>query len=889
MTPIGDPLALLPGLAGMPTGELDALIVALAEPELRPTPAHDLARAHALGARFDRDQDPAILATAVRVYQSCPYRGRARGLVGRGLALRRLHAGLRGQPVDLAEVRAMVDDAGDDPVMPGSAALLRTMADVLAAYADDPAYDRTEALRRLDDLAGAIPPESPTAWLVRVMRTALAVKRAGVIGSYGDATAAAGQARDLLSRDDLTPTDRAMTEAMLAGAVGLGAAQRGEMDGFPATVEAMSAIVGKLPAGYPAGPALRQTLSELDGSVRPEDADGPGPAPAERAWRLLVAATHRARSAMDRQDPAGVVGAIELLRRADRIAPGGYQHRPLILTQLGQLLTVHYQLGGGRPVLGEAIRRLSTAREEMGHPGHPVWTFCAMVLGLAYRLDGRPARSRTTGLQALRGHAWSVLLQAGTADAVAAARHAADDARQVARWCLADGEPATAALALDAGRCLMLYAATVEMDVPARLAGLGREDLLARWRGDATDPDLRAEVLTVLTGATPSDAAVPETLDPPDVAEIGSALSASRADVLVYLIPPDDPGTGGALLVPSSQLHAVRPAFLPLPRLTAGGRVAAHVDALGLRDAGAADADTAGGDWRAGLDRLCDWAWPAVIGPLLDTLDRWPIGRAPRMVLVPLGDLAAVPWHAARDRDGTRAVEVATFSYAGSARLLCQNAGRPPVAAEAPALIVADPDGDLPDARAEAGAIRAAFLPSATLLEGGEATSGAVRGWLAAGGGAVLHLACHGTVRAGVDGSFLSLGGGRLTAHDILRGRRTTEIGLVALAACTTGVPSGAYDEAFSLTTAFLVAGTRSVFGSLWAVPSDSTSLLMFMAHHYLWAEGKRPVDALNHAQRWMLNPDRKVPPTMPVPLRALLTGPIDDVTAWAGLTHQGC
>jgi CHAT domain-containing protein len=250
--------------------------------------------------------------------------------------------------------------------------------------------------------------------------------------------------------------------------------------------------------------------------------------------------------------------------------------------------------------------------------------------------------------------------------------------------------------------------------------------------------------------------------------------------------------------------------------------------------------------------------------------------------------MGAVHWHAARDRDGTRAVQIATFSYAPSARLLCQNAERPPVDPAGPALMIADPAGDLPDARAEADAIRQAFLPSAVVLHGDAATPSSVGDWLLAGGGPVLHLACHGAVRPGVDGSFLRLAGGRLSAHEILRARRAANVGLVVLAACTTGVPSGAYDEAFSLTTAFLAAGARSVFDSLWPVPSEATSLLMFMAHHYRWAEGKRPMDALNHAQRWMLDPDRETPPTMPARLRASVPRLTGDVVAWAGFTHQG-
>ncbi|MFI5889759.1 CHAT domain-containing protein [Actinoplanes sp. NPDC051513] len=884
-----DPLALVPGMDGRSAAELDRLIAELARPELRPTPAFDLVRAQALGARFVHDRRPGTLAEALATYDSCAYRGLARGTVGRSLVLRLLHAGLLGQPFDTVRVRALIDDAGDDPAMPGTAAVLHAMTDALAAYGDDPGYDRAQALRRLDDLAEAVPPESPLADVAPAMRAALAVKRGSEHGVYADAAAAAEHARSMLARDDLDERRRLLAEAMAAAADGLADAQHGNLEGAMATAQALTDVVDRMPAGDPAAEAMRRLLAGATGTARPEGASEADLAAGERAWRLLLAALPVARTALDLKSAAELARGVRMLREAADAAPPGYSHAPLIGVMLGGLLCTQYQLGAGRPALDEALRRLRTAQRESGHPGHPMWAPSAMSLALADRLDGRLAASRETGLRALRGHAWSVLLQAGAEDAAAAARHAADEAKQVARWCLADAEPAVAARALDAGRCLMLYAATVTMDVPARLRGLGRTDLLGRWQRDHTDADLRAEVLAVLIGAPLAEDALPDMLDPPTPREVGTALAEVRADVLVYLAARDDQGAGYAVLVPAEGRAAGRVSHLTLPGLAATGRVARHLQVLGSRDAGAAEGGAAeGGEPPADLDGLCDWAWTAAIGPLLGTLDRWRIGRAPRIVMVPMGELAAVPWHAARDRDGTRAVELATFSYAASARLLCLTAERAPVAADAPALVVGDPTGDLPEALAEAGAIREAFYPAAEMLQGAAATPEEVRAWFLAGGGAVLHLACHGAVQSGVDGSHLRLSGGRLTARDILQTRRQSAIGLVALAACTTGTPSGAYDEASSLTTAFLAAGARSVFGSLWPVPDGATSLLMFMAHHYLRAGGKRPVDALNHAQRWMLDPDREIPPTMPPALAARVPLVTADVTAWAGFTHQG-
>ncbi|MFD0429574.1 CHAT domain-containing protein [Streptomyces zhihengii] len=118
---------------------------------------------------------------------------------------------------------------------------------------------------------------------------------------------------------------------------------------------------------------------------------------------------------------------------------------------------------------------------------------------------------------------------------------------------------------------------------------------------------------------------------------------------------------------------------------------------------------------------------------------------------------------------------------------------------------------------------------------------------------------------------------------------RLRDLELVVLAACRTNVSGHGYDEAYSLSTAFLVAGARSVVGSLWPVPDDATSLLMYMTHHYLSREGLPPGSALRRAQLWMLDTGRQAPPGMPTDMVARV-GDIkaDDLVGWAGFTHLG-
>jgi hypothetical protein len=311
---------------------------------------------------------------------------------------------------------------------------------------------------------------------------------------------------------------------------------------------------------------------------------------------------------------------------------------------------------------------------------------------------------------------------------------------------------------------------------------------------------------------------------------------------------------------------------------------------------------------RKQLDRLCGWAWYAAVRPLLEAFEM-PQGRLPRLVLVPMGALGLVPWHAAWEPGGPRgrnyALQAAEISYAASARLLCQVAARPAAPPTGRALVVGNPTGDLYYAGEEADAVQRAFYPHARFL--GRRTTGPVDGpgtprevleWLReegeAGSGDVLHLACHAAVAENARRSaYLSLSEGRLAAEELTEAVNPDDdggrLGLVLLAACRSHVSSRGYNEAYSLATAFLVAGARSVIGSLWPVPDEATSILMYVTHHFLRRHGEPPAKALRRAQLWMLNPDRELPEGLPPGLadRARRIDP-HDLSAWAGFTHLG-
>lgn len=559
-----------------------------------------------------------------------------------------------------------------------------------------------------------------------------------------------------------------------------------------------------------------------------------------------------------------------------------------------------------------------------GNPTHPHWPVLAMLLASSIRQAGGDLpRSRHLAMSALQGYAWQVLRQAGTDVAVEVAAWATLAVHQLAHWCLADGATDEVVAALDAGRGLVLDAATASRDVASELAARGHSDLAARWRATAglghdrltgavlsptgTDQipdDLRLQALQALRDGDP--ASWPSAAaDGVGNHEIRHALSTLGADALVYLLPPGE-GPGAAVIVPVA--GAVDTVRLPGLGTRPDPRAARH--AATTRDAARATvapgvtipAGTAVTAGAANLDGLYRWAWQAAAGPLIDYTSRWHLHRPARLVLVATRSLALMPWHAAYAPEGTGrryALADLVISYAVSARMMCQIAARPTGPARS-ALIVGDPTGDLPAAGAEARAIHHRFYPDATYLghsptgtPAGAGTPDEVSTWIdQATGPSLLHFACHGHVEPGRPGdSHLALAGGRLTARDLLEASRlsTLQVERVFLAACTTSHGGATYDEAFSLATAFLAAGAGTVIGSLWRVPDTATSLLMYVVHHNLTVNALPPADALRGAQLWMLDPHRRPPAGMPADLAGQCDRPdAADPISWAGFIHFG-
>lgn len=218
------------------------------------------------------------------------------------------------------------------------------------------------------------------------------------------------------------------------------------------------------------------------------------------------------------------------------------------------------------------------------------------------------------------------------------------------------------------------------------------------------------------------------------------------------------------------------------------------------------------------------------------------------VVLVPHGALHGLPW-AALPVDGEPLVEWAALSRAPSLEGALAMVGGPAAPAATRALVVADPDGTLPGARAEAREIVHA-LSHVTVLQGPDAT--VERTMRAAGRGfGVLHFAVH-AGRSESGSAHLQLapdgGDGRMDAAAVARIAAGSD--LLALFACRSG--SARYDgadEADSIARLAVGAGVRTAISTTtWVDDASAMRLAELFYGHY--SAGLSPARALAASQR---------------------------------------
>lgn len=513
---------------------------------------------------------------------------------------------------------------------------------------------------------------------------------------------------------------------------------------------------------------------------------------------------------------------------------------------------------------------------------------------------------------ALREYARCVLLADATADGLAVAIRAQAELPMVVGWCVESGELDRAVEFVEGGRGLVLAAATTFGSVSRLLIDVGAPELAQQWAGDRTPEDVRNEALQVLGRSVRGLMLQASTVS--TVGDISVAVWTAGVDAVVYLLPPNGNGDPARALIvhaPEGVEQLPLAAFTPDDDEVLAGYRAAYARAFAPAADGPVrtdeDVETAVADWRCELRSLGEWAYARVMGPLLEHLRGWGLLRPPRIVLVPMGTMAAVPWQAAwtRAADGSvrYAVEELVLSYAASARQLADAGRRERLPLkDSPALVV-DPAGDLFWASQAGTAIRDTFYPDAAYLGRPRPSSNGRRGTAesllnllparGADGASMLQVSTHARAGGSPEDTSLMLEDGALPVSRILERARhrapDAPGGLVVCDACITDVAVDAQDEALTLATAFLAAGAVSVIGTRWPVEDLSTAVMMFMFHHFLADGLSRPADALRAAVLWMLDPDRAVPPRMPIMLaRQARSRDLANPDAWAGFAHHG-
>ncbi|WP_194911407.1 CHAT domain-containing protein [Catenulispora rubra] len=688
-----------------------------------------------------------------------------------------------------------------------------------------------------------------------------------------------------------------------------------------------------------------------------------------------VAAAHLA-DAQTRE--SGLVLAADIVQELSEVTRGSsalyYGGWARCQYGLGELLAARHRVTGDPEDLARAIAALAEAENVHGPASaDPFAAALKRSLASAYRMGAEdPAhrrRSRVAARSVMWAHGRAVLLQSGTRRALEAARRAGDDAARLVRWCLADDDTAGALEAVELGRGLTLHAATVASTVPALLVAAGHPGLAAEWRAvdaaatgtadiasiadaadnastastastgsavagtaditiapspsDSVPDDLRRRVLLAVEGS-PAERRL---LSAPSPAETGRALVAVGADAFVYLLADTGTDTGGrnghALVVDASgavRTVAIAGLSVDSPELTA------YAAAVRARDA---TAPAAGVEdrWHQALLHLCAWTG-RMMAPVLENVRASVTGRAPRLVLVPVGPLGMVPWHAGAlptSTGPTRYVcQDAVVSYCATARQLVEVADRPRMPVTGPAVMVVDPEGSS-IAKKEAVLIRYRFYPDAEVLgslgfhphqrdpawrqpEPRPALADVLDPYLPGRGptsAAVTIANCHAVSTVDASSSRLILyydrrtePGRVLTVDRLLSGALGRDPqapgGLVVLADCVTDLAVARYDESVTLATAVLAAGACSVVGSKWAIADQpQTTVLMYMFHHFLHDAGGEsagsPADALRAAQMWMLDPDRVTPDGADEAAFARLEEKnLADPVFWAAFTHHG-
>jgi hypothetical protein len=638
--------------------------------------------------------------------------------------------------------------------------------------------------------------------------------------------------------------------------------------------------------------------------------------PAATATReLATLGLARARSALAASlpDPEALRGACGDLRAA---LTGGLDDntvRQEVNTMLGVCFGELYWLGErDARTLVDAIEHLNRALVSSEHR-LPTPERAELLDRLARYCREGVQRGLNVGAgrdaeRAVRAALWElarcVLVADGTEQALAIAARANEIVARAVGWCLADGRPEAAVEIAEAGRSLVLASVVLSGRVDSVLRGAGEEAAADAWGRDTT-----ADKLTGLNALWRTRFGT-SLLNTPTAQEISAMLiSVPDVDGIVYLLPPAS-GDSDARAIVYRAGFGSRFEMIELPDVPIGtgsplgDYLAAFSAALDVHDPAQRNSEgfrgtSRGRAWAQALELLGAWAHERIVARLVRHTRAWSLDHVPRLTLVPFGELAAVPYAAAWTADpgqpcGRRyAVHDLVLSHAVSARLLGEIARRPRQPLTEHVVLVPDPTGEFPYARATARTLTASLYPKATVY-GRQAPHGpaTVERILAAlpgadqQGASLLHLSTHASTEPA---PRLRTQDGWLALSRILEQARSRASdaagGLIITNACLTDSTRSHFDESVTLATALLTAGATGVIGTRWPIDDDTTATLTYHLHQRL-ALGSPTAEALRLAQLDMLDPRPR--PGLHPHLAALPPVRVAHPASWAAFTYHG-
>jgi hypothetical protein len=255
-------------------------------------------------------------------------------------------------------------------------------------------------------------------------------------------------------------------------------------------------------------------------------------------------------------------------------------------------------------------------------------------------------------------------------------------------------------------------------------------------------------------------------------------------------------------------------------------------------------------NWRAALEKMVVWQGERVFAKILPAL-----AGIDEIVLIAIGTLAVLPWHASILPDAgaqvTHVIDRLAIRYAPIANTLATDVHHQPTPAYFAAHNPEPTDGaPLPFAELEV-TFCAAWFERRQIVSGVEATAEALIAGIDACD--VFHFAGHAAsnLEMPLHGGLEVAGAARLTLERLLAESHSGR--LAVLSACETGVPGLRLpEEAISLSSGFLQVGFTGVIASLWPV-SDLSTFFIMDRFYSLWHEARRdPGLALRAAQRWL-------------------------------------